>query len=65
MDGHRLARSFVRAGIPLQLVLLLLVDLGSLAALRQHEAGPGWWALFIGVNGALVAAVVLLLRWSR
>ena len=61
----RVARWFIRAGIPLQLVLLLLVDLGSLAALRSHEADAGWWALFVAVNAALAAAIVVLFRWSR
>lgn len=61
----RVARSFIRAGIPLQLVLLLLVDLGSLAALRQNEAGLGWWTLFVTVNAALVTTILVLFRWSR
>ena len=61
----RRASWFIRAGITLQLVLLLLVDLGSLAALRTHDASAAWWLLFVAVNAALATAVLVLLRWSR
>ena len=61
----RFARGFVRAGVAMQLVLLALVDAGTIAGFRSRELGLPWWVMLAAVNVALVAIVVILFRWSR
>ncbi len=64
---RRFARAFVLAGVPLQVLFLVLVDLGSLAALRQEPVGPGlgWWVGFVAVNAVCLGAGVVLWRFVR
>ena len=53
----------IKAGFWSQLVLLFLVDWGTLAAFARHDVPWYHYAGFALVNGVLLGATALLWRW--
>jgi hypothetical protein len=62
---RRFARAFILAGVPLQVLFLFLVDLGSLASIGDEPMSAGWWVSFVLVNVVCLSAAVLLWRFVR
>ena len=63
---RKLQARFVEAGFWSQLVLLGLVDWGSVAAMRRTD-GASWPVVagFVVMNALLLFAAVVMFRWMR
>lgn len=62
---RQLQARFVEAGFWSQLVLLGLVDYGSVKAMLSGGATPAVVAGLVLVNGVLLFAAAVMLRWMR